>query len=55
LKSQEMEDAIYISKFVTEQIRAQTLFLIISSLCERFVSKGEIVCTHCLVRCYLLA
>ena len=49
VESQEMEGIIYISKFVTEQIRAQTSFLIISPLRERFLSKGEVLCTHCFV------
>ena len=44
-----MEGVIYISKFVTEQIRTHTSFLIISPLRERFVSKGEFVCIRCFV------
>jgi len=51
VESQEMEGVIYISKFVTEQIRAQISFLIISPLRESFVSKRELVCTRCFVTC----
>jgi hypothetical protein len=51
VESQETEGVIYISMFVTEQIRAHTSFLIISPLRERFVSKGEVVCIQCVVTC----